>query len=135
MITERPDLDGSRLIELGKPDVWLVFQGRRHRVPSPQVYENLFSETDNLVTVTDLDAIARGPELSPDAMLIRADGGTSIYLLTAAYEGGVRRHFIPNYESFVEFSFDLSKVRDFPPLLIDALPTGRDITGAHSPGR
>jgi hypothetical protein len=135
MIVERPDLDGSRVVEAGSPNVWLIFHGRRHRIPSPEVYENLFSETDALITVEAVDIIARGPDLSDGAMLIRAVDGTSIYFLTAAYEGGVRRHHIPNYESFLEFGFDMSKVREFPVLLVDALSTGRDITGAHAPGR
>jgi hypothetical protein len=133
MVIERPDLDGLRLQQPGTPDVWLMFHGRRHRVASTAVYDALWSEVSGLVVHHDVESIALGEELSEGCCLVRADGTVFIHLLTAI-DGEIRRCFIPNYESLVDFGFDEAKVRDVPGLLLQAVPAGRDLTSAASRG-
>jgi hypothetical protein len=129
MSVERPDLDGLRLFKPASPHVWLMFHGRRHRVGSPAVYDALWSEIDGLVNFDDLDEIAQGPDLPDGTCLIRAEGTVFIHLLTLQ-DGQVRRLFIPTLESLQGFGFDTWKVRDLPPLVVQALPAGPDITAA-----
>ena len=126
----RPDLDGLRLLEPGRPDVWLIFGGERHRIASSAVYDALFSEVEGLVPYQGVERILLGPELEEGTCLIRADEGLSIYLLARAGNGEVQRHFIPTYESLLDFRFDEAKVRAVSPLVIEGLNEGADLTSA-----
>lgn len=131
MLIERPDLDGLRLYARDHPDVWLVFSGRRHRIASPAVYDAMFSEIDRLVAFDGIEQIALGDELCEGSCLVRADGALSIYLLTMI-DGEVRRHFVPTYETLCDFGFAEERVREIPPLLLEAVPAGRDLVSASS---
>jgi len=128
MLIERGDLDGRRLIQPGKPDVWLMFHGRRHRVVSPAVYDALWSEVEGLTPSDDVPEIAMGPELNEGTCLIRAEGALPIHLLTGF--PAVRRLFIPTWESLLEFGFDETKVKTVPALVLEAIASGPDLDGA-----
>jgi len=130
LIVDRPDLDGLRLIQEGQPDVWLVFHGQRHRIVSTTVYDTLFGEVTRLVNTPDVEHVTRGPDLAEGACLIRPDGDLVIYLLTRGADGAVRKHFIPTYESLVDFGFDETKVRQVPSLLVEGLTAGADLVSA-----
>lgn len=126
----RPDLDGLRLLEPGQPDVWLIFGGERHRIASSLVYDALFNEVEGLVPYEGVERILLGPELGEGTCLIRADGALAIYLLTRAGNGQIQRHFIPTYESLLDFGFDEAKVRSVPSLVIEGLDEGVELTSA-----
>ena len=130
MVLPRPDLDGLRLIEPGKSDVWLVIRGERRHVASTEVYDGFWSEVTGLVPYEGLEWIARGPDLSQGACLVRADGSLSIHLVARAEGGTVLRHFIPTYESFLDFGFDEAKVRSLPFLVLEGVEEGFELTSA-----
>lgn len=130
MVLPRPDLDGLRLIEPGQPDVWLIIRGERRRVISSDVYDNLWSEVSGLVSYEGVEWITRGPDLGEGVCLIRAEGSLFIHLLARAEGGAVLRHFIPTYESFLDFGFDEGKVRNLPPLVVEGLEEGIELTSA-----
>lgn len=129
MVRPRPDMDGLRLVTPGKSDVWLMFDGRRHRIASSQVYDALWSEVEGLVSSFDVELIEQGPELGEGACLVRADGELAIHLLTAP-DGAPQRRFIPTYESLLDFAFDEAKVRNVPGLLLQAVAPGPELTSA-----
>jgi hypothetical protein len=126
----RHDLDGLRLLQPGSPDVWLIFGGERHRIASSAVFDALFSEVEKLVPFQGVDRIPLGPELGEGTCLIRADGALSIYLLARASNGQVQKHFIPTYESLVDFAFNEGAVRAVSPLVIEGLQDGVDLVSA-----
>lgn len=126
MHVTREDLDGLRLVEPGKPDVWLMFHGRRHRVCSPQVYEALFSDIEGLVYSDEISSITMGPELNDGTCLIRALGTLAIFLVTGRYPH-VTRYYITSYNSFCDFGFNMNAVTDVPSILLDALAIGDDL--------
>ena len=126
----RHDLDGLRLIEPDKPDVWLVFRGERHRIVSPDVYAALFADGTDLTTYEGVEWIALGHEIGEGACLIRADGSLSIHLLTRDERGQVQKHFVPTYESLLDFGFDESKVRSVSPLVVEGLADGAELRSA-----
>ncbi|MDP8916958.1 MAG: hypothetical protein M3M95_07145 [Pseudomonadota bacterium] len=130
MVLPRPDLDGRRLNEPGKPEVWLVFGGERHQIASSTVYDSLFSEVTGLLPYEGVEWITEGPVLEEGTCLIRADETLSIYLVTRRFNGQVVRHFIPTYESLVDFGFDQGKVRNVPPLVVEGLHEGVELTSA-----
>lgn len=130
MILPRPDLDGLRLMEPEKPDVWLIFRGERHRIVSGSVYDSLFGEVEAIRLHTDVDAITAGPELVEGTCLVRADGGLAIYLVARTERGAVQKHHIPDYETFLDFGFDEAKVRSIPPMVLQGLEEGLEIRSA-----
>lgn len=130
MVRSRPDLDGLRLHVSGGPDVWLMFGGQRHWIASSAVYDALWSEVDGLVSAFDVALIEEGHELGEGTCLVRPDGSLAIHLLTSPQPGEVVRCFVPTYESLLDFGFDEAKVRDVPPLLLDSIPAGPELTSA-----
>ncbi len=130
MVLERPDLDGMRLMEEGSSQVFLMYGGRRHHISTSAVYDALYSEITGIVTFSDVGLIAQGPDLGDGTCLIRADESVFIYLVTRSAEGQVRRHFIPTYESLLDFGFDEGKVRNVPPILMEAVPEGEELVSA-----
>lgn len=126
---ERPDLDGCRLQKPGEPDVWLMLQGRRHRIANPSTYSSLFGKTDGLMIVDYIDSLKIGPDIQEGTFLARPDGSLDIYLIMRTSPDSLRRHHIPNWETFCEFEFDQTKLQDVPPALLKALPSGGDILG------
>ncbi len=130
MVRERPDLDGLRLVAPGKPDVFLMFDGKRHRIAIPQVYDALWGEVENLVSSFDVEQIAEGFELGEGTCLIRPDGDITIHLLVSPAPGETVRCFIPTYESLLDFAFDEGRVRNVPRLLIEAVPPGPELVSA-----
>lgn len=129
---ERPDLDGMRLARWGAPDVWLVYGGRRHRIASPDVYTSLFGDRQEAISFDDdMDHVDPGPELNDGTCLVRADRNGMIFMATGAGDT-FRLHHVWNYETLLDFGFDMGKVRDVPQLLVDVLPRGRDLVSAGS---
>ena len=126
----RHDLDGLRLIEPGRPEVWLIVRGERRQVASSAVYDSLWSETSGLTPFSGVERITLGPALGEGTCLVRADGTLPIHLIARCDTGAVLRHFIPTYESLRDYGFDESKVRDVPALLIEGLHEGLPLTSA-----
>ncbi len=126
---ERADLDGRRIFQNGRPEVWLVFHGVRHHIYNPDVFDALFVNADNIIELPEAESLSDGRVLNPGTCLVQPMGGVGIYLVTG--EGVfIRRHLIPTYESFCDFGFDLSKVVQIPNLVLEGIVGGREITSA-----
>lgn len=126
--TLRDDLDGLRLAAPDNPDVWLVFEGRRHRVASPAVYQALFAGPDDLIFSEDIATITMGPELNDGTCLVRPSGSHAIFLVTG--RGPVRKYHIPTYESFTDFGFSEAAVIEVPSLVLEAVELGGELTSS-----
>ena len=133
MTVTRSDLDGQRLVTPGSPDIWLVFHGERHRVPSSRAYDNLFNETERLITSVNVEEIKLGVDLEDAVCLVRPEGGHEIYLVTGSDEG-IKRYHIENYDSFLDFGFDSAKIREVPDILIRAVEPGAPLTSPPQRG-
>jgi hypothetical protein len=88
----------------------------------------LFKSSEGLIAEPNPEAIAEGAELGDGTCIVRSEGATSIYLVTAGEMGIIRRHLIVNWESMVEFGFDEAKTITVPSLVIEGLPWGRDLS-------
>lgn len=128
-MAEHPDLDGVRLSKPDGPDVWLVFHGKRHRIVSPAVYESLFADASGILFNPAIDDIATGSDLNDGTCLVRFEGRPDIYLATESGPNAQIMH-IPSYEVFVDFGFDLTKVREIPAVLFEVIPKGPTLTSA-----
>lgn len=124
MITiERPDLNG-RVIDADDGRVAIVVNGVIRVVENDMVRYSLFGGKP-LASAGPVDGVARGALLNDGSCLVRADGGTEIYLLTGLPQ--TRRHLISSYEIFQRCGFDLEQVRNIPWLAMQAIPVGATI--------
>lgn len=127
---ERPDLDGLRLYSPEDDKVWLMIHGCRQLIASARVYENLFHETENLYACDDIVNIKEGVPLNEDTCLIRGEGRHEIYLVAGASPLSIRKYHIPNFETFIDYGFDETKVRQVPSIVVDGLPEGKPLTSS-----
>lgn len=131
MTFDRPDLDGARIFAPDDPSVvWLVFDGVRHRIPSAEVYDSLFSEVTQLISHDGARDVTSGPDLDEGSCLVRAKGGLSIYLLTRQ-NGSLVRHLISSYESFLDFGFTEEKTMEVPTILLETIAAGSNLASAR----
>jgi hypothetical protein len=124
------EFNGARVFTPGKPEVWLVFHGTRHHLVSPAVYEALFISGEGLTMMDDVEEIQRGADLVDGTCLVRAEGELPIYLVTGFPQTAIRKHYVASYDSFLAFAFSEEKVRIVPPLVLAAVPTGRELRSA-----
>ena len=96
-----------------------MFNGMRHYIASPGVYEALFSDV-SLQEVPEISSIMRGPDLVEGTVLIRGGDGR-IFLVTAVSPGEARRFLIADWDTFQAFGFDMDRVKDAPDILISAV--------------
>jgi hypothetical protein len=116
------DLNGMLLIPPEGGSLWLVYQGRRHRVASETVFSNLFRADVQPAASAELKTLELGPVIEESDRLVRAAGGSTIYF--ARDMAAPKLHPISSYEAFKGFGFDEAKVREVPQLMLDALPRG-----------
>lgn len=125
----RSDLDGVRLHVIGRPELWLVFHGKRHRVASPAVYQSLFVETAGLLLNDEFDEIIEGAELNEGSCLIRFDGEHDVFLLTGSGKESTI-YKIASQETFLDFAFDEGRVRAIPVLFRAFIDEGEPLVSA-----
>lgn len=129
---ERNDLNGKRIKKQDSTEVWLVINGRRRHIASLQVYINLFGDTtDGIISDIDLNNVDPGPPLNDGTCLVRSTSNGMIFLATGQ-RGTLRLMHILDFNSFLDFRFEMSKVIDVPAIIIDALPRGSSITSHNS---
>ena len=71
----RLDLNGLRLKHPVSGEVFLIHEGTRRLIPNPTTYNSLFRDWNGIITDINVDTIDRGPDLSPDAILLDCIGG------------------------------------------------------------
>lgn len=120
----RLDLDGVRIRMPNQPTIYLVDQGLRRAVPDPSTYNNLFRDWEGIVVDIDVDAVPLGPPIAHGAVLVRADGAPSVYLV----DRGVKR-LVASPETMNRYHFAWSRIHVVPPSLVDAIPVGQTIVG------
>jgi hypothetical protein len=123
----RYDLDGLRLYSATSDKVWLMIHGRRRLVSTSSVYENLFSEAENLHPAADIDDIDEGPQLNEGTCLIKGVNQHAIYLVTGAPNLFIRKHHIVSYETLLDYGFDESKIHILPDIVVNSIPEGKPI--------
>ena len=127
MVSIRPDLNGFKIYVNGEPDVWLVFNGMRHLLASPDVAGNILVGGSNVKAVLTVDDIMQGPILNEGTCLVSAEGSGGVYLVTGM-EPSIYRYPISDLETFEELCFDKTKIRYIPHLVLQGVPLGIPIS-------
>lgn len=118
-MTVRTDLNGLRVKRPDRPEIYLVDRGYRRWIPNPETYDNLFKDWNGIIADLDIDQIDRGPDITSGALLIKAHGEPEVYLL----DRGHKRHIV-NPVVMDRYHFDWNKIKEYPPVTVDAIPTG-----------
>jgi len=115
----RTEYAGLRLKDLTGPAIYLVNpEGYLMLIPDPKTYNNLFRNWDG-IQATDISNIAKGPALSVDAVLAKADNSDTVYIVS----NGVKRG-IPSPAVMDKYHFNWERIYVVPHVLIDSIPTG-----------
>lgn len=122
-----PELNGFllRMSDKTTDPMYLVVNGYRRLVPDDATSNNLFTNP----TITKeplLNLIAKGPDLTKGAMLIKTKGGGDgrWFLLTDQ-----RKMWIVNINVFDRYQFDRNKVKELDKIVIDSIVEGDNIVG------
>jgi len=119
-----PELNGYLLQSDNLDPIYLVVDGKRCHVPDPQTFKNLFIDGTRASQSPLIDVVILGTPLETGALLIKADGDPTYYLLSNGMKRG-----IPNPTILGQYKFDSAKVRSFPKIVINSIKDGPNIPG------
>ncbi len=110
-ITPTGIVDGALLKTPDSFKVYVIIQGKKKWIPTPEVFETLGYKWGS-ITIVDANTIKSLPDFEDN--LIRANNTIQVYLVV----NGVRHH-IPNPEIFLDYGFKWDEVKDVPQAAID----------------
>ncbi|MDT0453162.1 hypothetical protein [Streptomyces hesseae] len=116
---DRPDLNGLRIKAVNSPNIYLVLDGKRHWIPNPATYNNLFRDWNGVVSVLDVGDITAGSALSDGAFLGKASGRPEVYL----FSNGVKR-WITSPAVMDKYYFAWNRIQDLPAEAVNSVPNG-----------
>lgn len=119
----RPDLNGLRVKSPAAPHVYLIDRGVRRHIPDPPTYENLFRSWNGIIVDINITDITLGLPITPGAVLAKASNHPAIYLIDHA-----QKRWIVSPPVFDKYYFAWNRVVVVPPVLINSIPTGSNIT-------
>ncbi|MFF4161527.1 hypothetical protein [Streptomyces sp. NPDC001678] len=120
---DRPDLNGLRIKAVNSPAIYLVLDGKRHWIPNPATYNNLFRDWNGVVSVLDVGDITAGSALSDGAFLGKASGWPEVYL----FSNGVKR-WITSPAAMDKYYFAWNRIQNLPAEAVNSVPNGADIS-------
>ena len=106
--------DDDLLQAAGKPEVYIIVNGMKRHVPSPEVFNSYGFDWSN-ISVVSADKLAQ----YPDVNLIRAAGDAKVYYLT-----GGKKQWIRSLAAFSQRGFNWAKVIIVNSTEKDATPEG-----------
>ncbi|MEU7164481.1 hypothetical protein AB0A70_07525 [Streptomyces morookaense] len=120
---DRPDLNGLRIKAVNGPAIYLVLDGRRHWIPNPTTYNNLFRDWNGVVSVLDIGNITEGGALSDGAFLGKAPDQPQVYL----FSNGVKR-WITSPAAMDKYYFAWNRIQNLPGEAVNSVPSGATIS-------
>ena len=121
----RTDLDGLRLKSPTSATIYLIDRGQKRGIVDGVTYDALFKDAANSSSVISdigLPDLDTGPLITDGTVLVRAVGGSSVYLI----DQNTKRH-IGNPDTFTRYNFSGDKIVPVPPAVIAAIPDGNEI--------
>ena len=126
---KRPDLEGLRVRLAGNDGVYLVDQGQKRLILSPNSYNRLFMTWSNIHVDLDVEMIDSGPVMDANAFLFKHFDSPKVFL----YDTGKKR-WIMSPASMTRYQFDWSKVQIYSsPLASNGWPDGPNISATGRP--
>jgi 3-mercaptopyruvate sulfurtransferase SseA len=118
----RPDLNGARVKDPNRAEIWLVDEGRRRWIPDPSTYNNLFRDWNGIRQDLNVYDISTGLDISRGAWLGRRTGTPEVYLVS----NNVKR-WITSPAVMDKYHFAWQRVREVPREQLDRVQNGPDI--------
>jgi len=117
-----PELNGARLQQVGRPEVYLVLDGTRHWIPNPDTYNQLFRDWNGIQQVIDITNIDEGAAITDRAVLMRAPNTAPVYLVS----NGVKR-WVTSPQAMDKYYLDWNKIQAVPQVVVNSVPTGGNL--------
>lgn len=120
---DRPDLNGRRIKAVDGQAIYLVLDGKRHWIPDPATYNNLFRDWNGIASVLDLGSITEGSALSNGAFLGKTPDHPQVYL----FSNGVKR-WITSPAAMDKYYFAWNRIQNLPDEAVNSVPSSGNIS-------
>ncbi len=136
----RPDLTGLRVQQYGDPNVYLIDQGLRRWIPTPEVMGRRFTLGTGVVyrydaaapgVILDLhvNQMDAGLQLPEECVMFQASDSPQVFLLDHDAGGNQIKRWITSAAAMDRFQFDWAKIKRWNvPLAKLGLPDGPEIS-------
>jgi hypothetical protein len=129
----RPDLDGLRIRMPGDDTVWVIDRGKKRGIPSPAVYNGLFSTWENIHLDLDVASIETGDVIPETAILFKCTDSPKVFLLDGISPNQTKRH-IASPAVMARFQFSWNRIHVWnAPIASISYPDGPQITKTGRP--
>ena len=124
----RPDLNGQRLRNPADGAIYLIDQGRKRHVDDPTAMTNIFNDWSTLPDL-DVNLIDDGVDIDDNVCLAQGFGRPEVFLIDKKNVAGARiKRHVNSPATMTKYNFSWNKIYHVPPALIDATPTGTEVT-------
>jgi hypothetical protein len=124
---KRNDINGLRLQVPASAPIYMVDMGKIRWIPSPQVYDQLFRDSNGIIQDIDTCEIEKGDPIPETAMLFRCIDSPKVFLLDGQFPHQTKR-WITSPDVMNRYNFDWNKITVFnTPLDAIKYPDGPDI--------
>ena len=135
-MTPRPDLNGLRVQQYGDPDIYLIDEGLRRRIPSPAVMAQLFTlgaywaykydpAASSVILDLYVNEIDTGAQIPDDCILFMASDSPKVFLRDHDAGGSQIKRWITSPAAMTRFQFDWGNINHWNVPLGDiGLPDG-----------
>ena len=136
----RPDLNGLRVQQYGDPNVYLIDEGLRRWIPTPEVMARLFTPGAGVMhrydaaapgVILDLhvNQMDAGLQLPGECVMFQASDSPQVFLLDHDAGGNQIKRWITSPAAMDRFQFDWAKIKRWNvPLAKLALADGPEIS-------
>ena len=128
-------LEGKRIRNKQNGKVYLILNANARWIPNPDTYNNLFTQNlnDSGDAITDYDdaimkGMAFGTDLPNGCMLFKAKDAAPVWLTDDLLGLKQKRH-IADPNTMDKYSFSWDKIKSYPEIIVDSIPTGAQIDG------
>ncbi|MGG0262397.1 hypothetical protein ABEY48_04540 [Bacillus mycoides] len=97
--------NGFRVKEVGKPTIYLIDNGTKRGITSPEVYNHLFRNWDNVQEFLTLSGVPDGKVLNDNIGLVRFENSPKVYLLDKNNQGNTIKRWITSPAAMDKYNF------------------------------
>lgn len=122
--------NGCCLRKNGDDKIYLVMNAKKCYIPTASTFFNLFNDDHHVLHADGtagqmldfiIDEMETGESITEGSLLIRPISDAPVYLLT-----NNKKYWITSQEQFDACHFSWDKVKEYPHIIIDAIPSGNN---------
>jgi hypothetical protein len=97
--------NGLRVKEVGNPTIYLIDNGTKRGITSPDVYNRLFRNWDNVHELLTLSGVPNGTIIDGNIGLVKFENNPKVYLLVKNIHGNTVKRWITSPAAMDKYNF------------------------------